>query len=671
MIVSWNWLKDYLPLDVPVEEFERRLMMAGLNHESTVRVDDDVAIDLEVTSNRPDCLGHVGIAREAAVLFELPLVIPPAMPPAGKDSVAKLARVRIDAPELCTRYTARVVREVQVGPSPAWLAKRLTTIGVAPINNVVDVTNYVLFECGQPLHAFDYARLDGGEIIVREPRPGETIEAIDHKTYNLSSEMCVIADASRAVAIGGVMGGAATEVSPATKDVLIEAAAFNSASIRATARKLNLHSDSSYRFERGVDVEAIDWASRRACELILQLAGGELAADVIDVGQPPAPRPPITLRFAQLKRILGIEVPPDRVAAILTALGAAAGRQDRASIVVAPPSWRRDLTREIDLVEEVARVHGYDQIPEDVSVPMAASARGLFDRVTTKTRQSMTAAGYDEAYTLSAVDEAWSSAFSPWTDEPAIKASTPILRGAAYLRRSLVPSLLGARRTNESLANPVIELFEIAKAYLPRQEALPVEEWLLALASGGDFRHVRGTIELLLAETHAVGELIAEPFSHPLFEAGSGARLFLGKEPFGFLGEVSAAGRKEFELRRAATVAELRLAVLENRARLVPQYSRPPQFPAIEQDLNIVVPESVRWAELEAAVRAVAGPRLEAVVYRDTYRDPERLGAGRKSQLFSLVLRDPATTLTGEQAEEVRRAVVTACREKLGGELRE
>jgi len=396
MIVSWNWLKQYVTLDMPLEQLQRRLTMAGLNHEETREVGGDLAIDLEVTSNRPDCLGHLGVAREVAVLFGRELHVPQARPPEGDTPVEKLVEVQIDCPDLCPRYTARVIRGVKVGPSPRWLVRRLQTVGLTPINNVVDISNYVLMECGQPLHTFDYAKLKGPRIVVRRPRPGESIEAIDHRIYDLSPQMCVIADAEDPVAIGGVMGGAATEISAETTDVLVEAAEFNPVSIRNTARALNLHSDSSYRFERGVDPMGVDWASRRCCELILELAGGELARGVVDVGRRPPQPQLITLRLSQIERILGIEIPLERVREILLALGlrevedGARGREGKesasATLTLLPPSWRRDLTREIDLVEEVGRIHGYDAIPEDVGVPMVASRRPERDRVIERIR---------------------------------------------------------------------------------------------------------------------------------------------------------------------------------------------------------------------------------------------------------------------------------------------
>src|SRR5262245_15039648 len=398
MIVSWNWLKQYVPLEVPVEEFERRLMLAGLNHEETKQVGDDLAIDLEVTSNRPDCLGHIGIAREAAVVFREPLNIPDPRPPCGAAKASELTKVTLSCPDLCYRYTARVIRGVKVKPSPKWLVDRLATIGIGAINNVADITNYVLMECGQPLHAFDFQKLDGREIIVRQARKGERLEAINHKMYDLEPGMCVIADGTRPVALGGVMGGAASEVTSSTIDVLIEAAEFDPLSIRNTARKLALHSDSSYRFERGLDPDGIDWASRRCCDLILQEAGGELASGVVDVGRQPPKREPIVFRLSQLKRILGIEIDAAEVRRILTALGNreqpdvnTLTHPDTQTLTFLPPSWRRDLTREIDLVEEVARIHGYDAIPEDVNVPMAASHRTDCDRVLTKVREVLVA----------------------------------------------------------------------------------------------------------------------------------------------------------------------------------------------------------------------------------------------------------------------------------------
>ncbi len=680
MIVSWNWLKQYVPLGMPLAELERRLMMSGLNHEGTEEVAGDVAdldwaIDLEVTSNRPDCLGHIGVAREVAVLWETELEIPAAGPPEGKTSVDGLVTVRIDCPDLCPRYTARVVRGVKIGPSPRWLARRLEAVGIAPINNVVDISNYVLMECGQPLHTFDYAKLTGSQIIVRRPKPGETIEAIDHKTYVLHAQMCLIADAQYPVAIGGVMGGAQTEISETTTDILIEAAQFAPVSIRNTARALNLHSESSYRFERGVDPQGIDWASRRCCELILELAGGELARGMADAGNRPPRREPIVLRFSQIERVLGIDVPRERVREILIALGNVEAPHpgplpEGEGVTVVPPSWRRDLTREIDLVEEVGRIYGYDRIPEDTGVPMVASARTQEDRVVAKVRQVLTAAGYDEAMTLSVVDQQACSSLSPWTEAEPLQSLTPVLRGADRLRLSLIPSLLAARRTNEALANPEIELFEIAKVYLPQGRKLPNEEPMLGITSGRDYLAVKGVIEAAVAELRPAASLESCQDDGELLDPGQSCRLMLDGELLGYVGRLRPEGLQRFDLRGPATVAEVKLSLLVKAANLIPRHVSQPPYPAVTRDLNLVVDETVRWAEVASTVRANCGDCFEQLDYRDTYRDRERLGSDKKSLLLTIVLRSKQGTMTNQQADEIRAQIVAACRKEHGAELR-
>ncbi len=721
MLVSWNWLKQYVPLDMPLEELERRLTFSGLNHEETKEVADDFAIDLEVTSNRPDCLGHIGVAREIAVLWNLSLKLPAARPTEGKTPVDSLVSVRIECPDLCPRYTARVIRGVKIGPSPQWMARRLETVGIIPINNVVDISNYVLMECGQPLHTFDFGKLRGAgnkgdrsnlphsgpsgaphkldlsplfppEIVVRRPLPDEILEAIDHKTYQPGPETCLICDGAVPVAIGGVMGGARTEISPDTRDVLIEAAEFDPVSIRNTARLLNLHSDSSYRFERRVDPEGLDWASRRCCELILDLAGGELAGGIVDVGRPPRKREPIVLRFSQLQRILGIEVPAERVREILLALGLdplAAKAASPQSLAVTPPSWRRDLTREIDLIEEVGRIHGYDAIPEDVGVPMVPSARRREDRVLEKVRHVLTACGFDEAVTLSAVDRHTSESLSPWTDAEPLRSAMPVVRGADRLRRSLLPSLLVARGANEALANPIIELFEIAKVYLPQGAELPQEPLLLGIAGGRDYPAVKGVVEAILCELKIADPVEAEglkgdrsdlcetPFG-PLsgksdlspFDTAASCRLRFRGQTLGYMGRLTDDALKQFDLKGPATVAEVRLAPLIEAADLMPRCVEQSSYPAVTRDLNLVVAEAVRWADVAATARREAGPCLETLQYRDTYRDEKRLGVDRKSLLFSIVLRSGECTFTNQQADEIRDRIVAACRSEHGAELR-
>ncbi len=667
MIVSWNWLKQYVPLEMSAQELAQRLTMAGLNHEGTTEVEGDLAIELEVTSNRPDCLGHLGIAREVAALWDLKLQVPTAQVNESGPRVQTLTSVQVECPKLCPLYTARVVRGVRVGPSPAWLRRRLRTVGISSVNNVVDVTNYVMLECGQPLHAFDLARLDQRRIVVRQARPGETLLAINHRTYTLEPWMCVIADASRPVGIGGVMGGAETEVSEQTTELLIEAAWFDPVTIRNTARRLNLHSPSSYRFERGVDPHWVDWASRRCCELIVEVAGGEVAQGVIAVGTVPPPPQPILLRWSQIPRILGIEVPRETVLSILSRLGLKPQEQgDRVQVQV--PSWRRDLQREADLVEEVARLYGYDKIPEDAPVPLAPVPQQPREEVICRVQQVLTAAGFHEALTPSVVDQNQWQWWHPWTSLDPLCTQTPVLGRAQLLRQTLLPSLLSCYATNEKLGNESIELFELARVYLPQPGSLPQEPLVLALVSQREYATVLGILQALVKRITGKGRLEIRPSGQVVFSQHS-AQLWLEGELLGYLGQVAPEAAKALEVRQVPVVAELRMEVLLDQAQLVPQYRPVPETPAVRYDINYVVPVEVTWAQLEQVVLRAAGELIERVQYRETYQNQSLARDGKKKILFSLWFRDPQRTLTHEQTHRLKAQIDQAAQEAFGAQL--
>ena len=670
MIVSWNWLKELVGIDRPAEEVAERLAMAGLNLESITSVDDDLAIDLEVTSNRPDCLGHLGVAREVGVLYGKSLRVPDPRPKETGPPANALTQVTVENPDHCYQYTARVIRGVKVGPSPPWLAARLRTLGISVINNIVDISNYVLMECGQPLHTFDFDRLEGRAIIVRQAASGETFEAIDHRTYTLDPSMCVIADRSRPVAIGGVMGGLETEVTEATTSVLVESARFAPTSIRTTARRLNLHSASSYRFERGVDPAGVDWASRRCCALILELAGGELAQGVVVVGASDVPDRKITLRFSQIARVLGIHVGAEEIVRILEALGGGITERTAESVTVVAPSWRRDWEREVDLVEEVARIHGYDAIPEDVPVPMAGSHRRPRDRVLAEIRRVLTAHGYDEAITASVVPADWTEAVRIWTDQPALATQTPMLRGADRLRTSLLPSLLDARRLNESLGNFDAHLFETAAIYLPSPNGPPREQPTLAWVTPHSFRHAKGVLEAVLDALHIEeAPQLEDAEAGETWEPGTAVQWRFESGPFAVVGRISPKLARTMGLREPVCVGEADWSALAARANLVPQAGPISPYPSIRRDVNLVVDESVRWADLEATVRDAAGDLLESLAFREIYRDPKKDGAGKKRMFFTMTFRSPTRTLTGEEVDTLRDAVVAACHDRLGARL--
>lgn len=680
MLVSWNWLHDYVQPEIELEQIVDHLTMSGLNHESTTLEGSDFCIDLEVTSNRPDCLGHLGVAREIAVLTGALLKKPDVdLTSDGQTAVQKLCQVTIEAPELCRRYTARVVRGVKVGPSPEWLVQRLQTIGIESVNNVVDISNYVMLECGQPLHTFDLANVHGQQIIVREPRPDEQILAINHQTYSLQAGMCVIADAHGPVAIGGVMGGAESEISSETKDVLIEAAWFAPGSVRATARKLNLHSNSSFRFERSVDFDGIPWASARCAQLLVEIAGGEIVPGLIDICQPQPPREAIRFRYAQIARNLGIEIPVPFVKSTLQGLGVTIQTEDFESLTCLPPSWRRDLSREIDLVEEVGRIYGYDKVPDTITVPLTSSHKPQQTRVLEKVRDVVRAAGFDEAMCPSLLPEVWSQACSPWTDSEPLVSHQPMLgvleRGSQNvgavncLRRTLISSLLEAKRINEYRFNPEIDLFEIAHVYLPTGGELPQEPLMLGLVSGRDYAEIKGVVEQVCREIDPATTLEFTDSELQILEPSRSATVRIAGKVVGHVGVVSPGGKKTFGLRQPTTVAEIDLTALIDQAVLIRRFKPLSEFPAVSRDFNFILSDDVPWRDLEQTVRENAGPLLESITYRETFRDEQRDGAGKKRVLLSLSLRSHEDTLSGPQVDAVCQAVVAACQKALGAQL--
>ncbi len=619
------------------------------------------------------------------MLYQRPRTIPPAPPRECGQITSEATSVEIECPDLCPVYVARVIRGVKIGPSPDWLIGRLTAslsrfhsdpakqVLYRPINNVADITNYVMMESGQPLHAFDFDKLHGGRIIVRRAKKGEKITAIDQAEYELDPEMCVIADADRPVAIAGVMGGFDTEISEGTANVLIETADFSPLSVRNTARRLKLHSPSSYRFERQVDRTQIDWASRRCCELILELAGGELLEGPVIAGTlPTEDRPAIKLRFDQIPRILGIEIPPETAVRILEDLGLKKAGGRNGSVEVIPPSWRRDLSREADLIEEVARIHGYDEIPADVPVSLAPSKPTLRDQVAGRVRDTLTGAGFYEAITLSFTTAENRARFMPRGDMKPLSVEHDTRKQENLLRQSLVPHLLEARRENERQGTFNAQLFEIAKVYLKASPGSPereVEPTVVGMVSGRPFRELKGVIVELARRINRAAAVSTRPSGIAQFAPGRGAEVLLGGEVWGWLGEIDPAIADDLKLRDAVTVAELDLAMLESIADLTPQFQPLPQFPSIMRDLNFVLDENISWQELETAVRAAAGELLDTISFGGQYRG-QQIPADKKSYLVTVGYRSRERTLTTEEVDEAQKTVIETCQKDLGAVLR-
>ncbi len=685
MIISTNWLADYVQAPGSVDDMVERLLMSGLNHESTTVVGDDTAVEIEVTSNRPDCLGHIGVAREVAVLFGRPLHVPDPRPLEGVGEVARSVSVEILSPEICPCYTARVIRGVKVGPSPKWLVDRLATVGVASVNNVVDVTNYVMLESGQPLHAFDLAKIRGGRIVVRRAVEGEPFVAINHKTYTLSERMCVIADAERPVALAGVMGGADTEIAADTTDVLLESAQFAPLPVRAAARGLVLASASSYRFERGPDPAMVDWASRRAASLILEHAGGLLERGVVVAGHVACAPAEIRLAADRVGEVLGVDIADARQRQILTALGFVEARG------AAPhdhrwraPTWRRDCWREIDLVEEITRIEGYGHVPENAVIaarPVELSAR---ERTVRRASEVLVAAGLCEAMTRSVVAEEMASMPSPWGEAAPLVIAPPLVRGADRLRRSLLPSLLEARAGNAAVGVDDADLFEMARAYLARRDGDdvrrgPVEEPLLAgIVVGGDFSRAKGLCDVVLAGLGLTSDGVRLGY-HPIdlapFARGRAAEVVLERsghavERVAVVGEVAADVAERLGLPGPVSAAEVRLDRLTFAASIERPLVKPSDFPAVQRDVNLVVDEGVPWGEVEAAIRAAAGNVLEGCRLVQVWHDADRLGAGRKSFVVAMALRSAASTLSGDEAGRIVDGVVAECGRRVNAVLR-
>ncbi|MFY9253437.1 MAG: phenylalanine--tRNA ligase subunit beta [Fuerstiella sp.] len=672
MIVSRNWLSEYVPVDMSVEQLTDRLTMSGLNLEEFEAIGSDVAIDLEVTSNRPDCLGHIGVAREVSVLFGSPLAIPAAQPVAGAEKTAAVTSVVLECGDLCHEYHARIIKGVKIGPSPDWLKDRLKVAGINSVNNVVDVTNYVMLECGQPLHAFDFDKLKEGRIVVRRATKGEKITAIDQRDYVLSEDMCVIADAQRAVAIAGVMGGFDSEISDGTVNVLIETASFDPISVRATARSLKLQSPSSFRFERKVDRSNMDWASRRCCELILQVAGGELLDGSVVAGQGAASSEPVTLRFSQVARVLGIEIPSTFCVDILQKLGLKCTAKSEETVTFEVPSWRLDLTRECDLIEEIARIHGYDQIPDNVALPVVATARSRREQVGDAIRALLPSCGFFEALTLSFISEDQRQLFKPRGELAAVAVNHSSRSLENQMRQSLVPSLLQCRRQNERYGTQNAELFEIAKVYLSAGEGrseVEAEPMMVSMVTGREFLQLKGIVEALVSRIVPSAKLTAEPSSLPEFGAGRGAELYLNGRMFGWIGELDRAVTDKLDLHDAASVAELNVNLLEELFEPTRAYSPLPKFPVVSRDLNFVVAESLKWADLAAVVAESGGELLQDVSFGGQYRG-KGIDADKKSYLVSCRFLAADRTLTAEEVEASVQKILSACKEQLDANLR-
>jgi phenylalanyl-tRNA synthetase beta chain len=557
MKISLEWLGDCLPGSTDPQAAAEALTHGGFPVENIDRHGEDTVLDVEVTSNRGDCLSHVGVGRELSALMRREFRQgAPAAPESGTPA-SSVTSVEVQATDLCPHYTARVIRNVRVGPSPAWMARRLEAVGLRPINNVVDVTNYVMFELGQPLHAFDFDRLDGRRIIVRRARRGEKLVSIDGRERELTPDMLVIADAARPVALAGVMGGRDSEVSAATRNVLLESARFDPLTVRKTARALAMKSDSSYRFERGIDPTLPERASLRAAQLLVETAGGELLGGLVAGGSANHRPKQLALRIPRLRQVLGVELPTNEVVDAFRRLGfSPVPHADRIDVTV--PSHRLDLNIEVDLVEEAARVLGYERVPVRDEIAIRVTPPEPSARAVDVVRSTLVSGGYFEAVTFGFVSDALAADFVPpeaRRDAPLPRADAAVRKADAALRPSILPGLLEAVRRNEAAGTPGAKLFEIGSTFWNNPAGGVEERQRLGLVGSADVREVRGVVEKLLSRLDARRAVRVVPDPRPGFAPGACGRVEWDGRPVGHLGKIARPVAEKLSLRELPAAA--------------------------------------------------------------------------------------------------------------------
>jgi phenylalanyl-tRNA synthetase beta chain len=692
MKVLYRWLKEFVDLQATAAELRTRLSLAGVSIDSVEESAAGPVLDAEITANRPDCLGHYGMAREVAAIYRLPVKPLQLKLKESAEKTSNITRVEIESPNLCGRYTARVLRGVKIQPSPDWLRRRLEAIGQSSINNVVDVTNYVMFELGQPLHAFDLDKLSERRIVVRRAKPGERIRALDNVERTLTEGMCVIADATRAVAIAGVMGGAESEISFSSKNILIESAWFDPVSIRRTSKALGLRTEASYRFERGSDPEMAELASRRAAELIQQVAGGELLSGAVDVYPKREPAQKIELSRKELLRVMGADVPDRDIEEILTALGfqpvrkganaAKPGSKD-AVWQCEQPSWRQDVTRGIDLIEEVARHYAYDKFPPRLPPAKQPAQRLPHAPVQDRLRERVIALGYQEIVEIPIVDSQRDALFRPERLVPAV-ISNPLAEDASMMRSTGTVSMIRALEWNLNHGQRNLRLFEIGKTYELR-DGEPVETTVLTLGATGltrektiheaarefGFADLKGDLD-------GIGELAGgftwQPTSLPWLAGGRAAQISIesGGGAVGVAGQLARRVAEQLKLRQEILVAELRLEPLlvGIEASLAGLRFNPlPRFPAVERDFSLVLADDVTFAQVAETIRALSIPELRHIEAADLFRGGQ-VPAGKFSLMIRVTFESAQATFTDAQLGDFSSRIVGALQQRLGATLR-
>jgi phenylalanyl-tRNA synthetase beta chain len=690
MKVLLSWIRELVDVTEPADVIGARMSLRGLALEGIEQHGEDAVLDFDVTSNRPDCLSIQGIAREIATAYQLPLKST-AFPVAKPASAPVSLPVSIHDRDLCSRYVAAVAN-VRVGPSPEWMQARLTACGQRPINNIVDITNYVLLELGYPMHAFDCARLSGPEIVVRRARPGERITTLDGKGRQLEPEMLVIADAERAQAIGGVMGGADSEVTGSTERVVFEAAWFDPRSVRATSKRLGLRTEASYRFERGADLSATARAMARALQLLEQIAAGTSAGPIVDCYPVPYVTRELTLDPALVQRVLGMSIPEDEMTRILVSLGfaveplgswqavspeaplAAARAHPGRAWRVQVPGWRIDVQRPVDLVEEVGRHYGFEHLtgsfPPVEQPPAASDVRLPRDA---RVRSALVAMGISEAVTFAFIEHVAAEPFL--RGQAAVTIANPLTEKFTTLRPGLLPGLIDAVSHNRRHGRRDVRLFEIGTRFSPSGEArnaaivwtgLAVPEHWSGGARAVDFFDLKGIAERLCATMNLTCDFVAAPVSYLI--DGRSAEVHVDGHPIGVCGQLreSIAERRDLPPGDPVFVLEIDLDALSQRASQAPRFASPlPRHPSVVRDIAILVADTLSAETVRGTIRAAGPSTLVDIREFDRYQG-KGIPEGQVSLALRLTFQAPDRTLTDAEVQTAMQRIVVDLTSRLG-----
>ena len=632
----------------------------GLNMAHILGFDDSI-VEFEITPNRPDCLSVIGLAREASATFKRPLKLHTPEPHGCGGSIAEIVDIDIEDGDLCPRYTARMVKNVKIAPSPRWMRERLRNSGVRPINNIVDITNYVMLEYGQPMHAFDFSCVEGGHIIVRTAREGETIQTLDGNERKLTPNMLCICDEHKPVCVAGVMGGANSEIVGDTAMVLFESANFNGVSVRRTASALGMRTDASSRYEKGLDMMNTIKAVERACELVELLGCGEVVDGVMDVVAKEKAPTVVKLEPDKINALLGTELSEDLMREILVSLGFILNGDD-----IYVPSWRGDVEHYSDITEEVARFYGYNKIP--CTLMRGETTRGGFSEQQRFDRAiggAVRALGYDEIITYSFISPTYYDKIRMPKDSSlrnSLKILNPLGEDTSIMRTTILPSMLEIIARNHSYRNKSARLYELGKIYLPREDGLADEPKYLSLGAYGDgvdFFSFKGSIETLLHELRITDVKYVACTDNDSYHPGRCAKVYAGETYLGVFGQIHPLVAANYGMDTEVYTAELSFDAMYEKRGDIPVYQPLPKFPAVTRDIAVVCDEAVTVGALEESIRRGAKGLLKDVSLFDIYRGPG-VAIGKKSVAFNLVLRADDRSLTGEEADEDVQSILAA-----------